>query len=121
MKRIWFAIIFLALSAAMCVGEQIYINHTYIELSEKISAAEAALMDGDAKLYKKRADDIEKTWKKKNDLLYAFGEHGALDGIAVQIRAMPYADGEEIKELHSLRAQLYAYYENERISFSNIF
>ena len=120
MKRIWFAIIFLALAAAMCGGEQHYIDCTYDLLNKKISTAEAALKRGDTELYRQCAEDIESIWKEKNDLLYAFGEHGTLDSVAVEIRSMPFEKGEELKELHSLRAMLKAYYENERISLSNI-
>lgn len=121
MKRLWFAIIFLVVIAALCSAEQLYIEHFYREMSASISAAEEALTGGDEQEFTKAQKEIENIWQQKNDLLYAVGEHHTLDGIAVQIRAMPYGKGEEIKELHSLRAQLFAYYENEKISFSNIF
>lgn len=120
MKRLWFAVIFLVLAGVMCFCEQAYINSFYSEISEKISTAETALDKNDIMLYEKSADEIAKLWSDKNDFLYAFGEHAQLDNIAVLIRSMPYDKGDEKKELHSLRAQLKAYYENERISLSNI-
>ncbi|MBR2278452.1 MAG: DUF4363 family protein [Eubacterium sp.] len=121
MKRLWFAIIFLALTAALCTGEQKYIECFYRDMNESITAAETALKNNDEAKYKNEIKRLEKQWNTKNDLLYAVGEHALLDGIALQIRAMPYGKGEETKELHSLRAQLYAYYENEKISLANIF
>lgn len=120
MKRLWFAVIFLIIAGIMCYGEQAYIGCFYRDISERISTAEAALENNDIKLYESSTRDIEKLWNDKNDFLYAFGEHAKLDGIAVSIRSMPYAGGEEIKELRSLKAQLYAYWENERISLSNV-
>ena len=121
MKRLWFAVIFLALAGVMCCVEQTYINCFYAEMSEKISTAEAALDNNDYRLYEENTQDIEKLWSDKNDFLYAFGEHRDLDSIAVLIRSMPYDKKDAKKELRSLKAQLYAYYENERISFSNVF
>ena len=121
MKRLWFAIIFLCIAAGLCAGEQMYVRSLYTEMSEKISAAEAALDNNKQKEYVKQTKEIAKLWNDKNDLLYAVSEHGILDSVAVQIRSMPYGEGDEKKELHSLRAQLFAYYENEKISLANIF
>ncbi|MBQ9518091.1 MAG: DUF4363 family protein [Eubacterium sp.] len=121
MKRLWFAIIFLIVTATLCTGEQLYIEDFYRDMSSQITAAEKALDSGNEKEFRSAEHELEEIWQQKNDLLYAVGEHHALDGIAVQIRSMPYGKGEEIKELHSLRAQLFAYYENEKISFPNIF
>ncbi len=47
MKRLWFAIIFLVVIAALCSAEQLYIEHFYREMSASISAAEDALTGGD--------------------------------------------------------------------------
>ena len=120
MKRIWFAVIFLALTAVLCVCEQCFIADFYKEMNESITTAESAIKQSDKEEYKKAADEMSALWKKKNDILYAVGEHAKLDDIALQINSLPYENGEELKELHSLRAQLYDYYENEKISFSNI-
>ncbi|MBE6719904.1 MAG: DUF4363 family protein [Ruminococcaceae bacterium] len=120
MKRLWFAIVFLVLAAVLCTGEQMYICDVYTQMNEKINAAETALTKNDKKEYIKKTDEIAELWDSKNDLLYAVSEHGVLDTLAVQIRSMPYGEGDETKELHSLKAQLFAYYENERISLSNL-
>ena len=121
MKRIWFAVIFLALAAVMCTAEQIYIHDFYSNMNIKISAAEAALDNKDYKKYAKYEKEISEYWKRKNNILYVTGEHKELDTIAVQIRSVPYDRGDEKKELHALSAQLCAYYENEKISLANIF
>ena len=121
MNRIWFALIFLMLSGVMCAGEQTFINSFYSEINENISVAEAALDNNDIKKYNDSTREIAKLWSEKNDVLYAVGEHAQLDTIAVSIRSMPYNKDDEKKELRSLRAMLKAYYENERVSLSNIF
>lgn len=120
MKRIWFAVIFLALAAVLCVSEQMYINGFYDDMNDAIHSAEAALDSGDYNEYLTYEKNIETIWKKRNNVLYAIGEHKELDDIAVQIRSVPYDRGDEKKELHALSAKLFAYYENEKISFSNI-
>ena len=121
MKRLWFAVIFLVLAGLMCAGEQMYIDNLVGEMNAKINAAQAALENKDDREYEKKTAEIKKLWTEKNDILYAFGEHATLDTIAVQVRSMPYGRGDESKELQVLRAQIYAYYENEKISLSNIF
>lgn len=121
MKRLWFAVVFLIISAILCVGEQVYISNVYNEMNAKINAAEAAYESGDYAGYEQETDEIKKLWSQKNDLLFALGGHSILDTIAIQVRSMPYNKGDEIKELHALKAQLYAYYANERITLSNVF
>ena len=121
MKRLWYAVIFLCVTAVLCVGEQRYVESFYDDMNACITAAESAVKNKNREEYKKATAEIEKLWRDKNDLLYATGEHSALDGIAVLVRSMPYDENEEIKELHSLRAQLFSYYQNEKISLSNVF
>ena len=34
MKRVWFAVIFMILCVASCIGEQIYLTETYDEIAK---------------------------------------------------------------------------------------
>ena len=120
MKRIWFAGIFLTLAVIMCVAEQVYINSLYNNLNTKISAAQAAINDGNFDEYIAKTKDIADYWDKKNDILYSVTEHSQLDSLALQMRTLPYGRDEAQSELKKLKALLFAFYEDERISFANI-
>ena len=118
MKRLWFALIFLFIAAGLCFAEQYYINDFYNNLSEKISAAERYEKDGDAQL-SEAISDIQDYWQKHNDLIFTLTNHGVLNDLSSEIHSL---NTENAKEgLPKTRAFLIAFYENQRITFANIF
>lgn len=106
MKRIWFAVIFLALSVGICATEQIYLESTYKAICSYVdNEDEKAIID---------------YWNSRNDILYAFSDHRTLDSLSEAVNELE--DGEDKKiALNKIRAISKAYYENQRITFSNIF
>lgn len=106
MKRIWIAIVFLAISVTICVTEQIYINTAYNHINEYID-------QGDS-------ERLLKYWQDKNDILYAFTDHKMLDSLSDSINSLEQTDEKE-KTLIEIKAKAKTFYENQRITFSNIF
>ena len=108
MKRIWIAVILLIMSTGLCTFEQIYIE----DFCDKI-------------VYMTEHGDtqgIKKLWDKKNNTIYIFSEHDMVDDLAVCIESLDDKKGKEKKDaLTEIRALTYAYHENQRITFSNIF
>lgn len=109
MKRVWFAVIFLLVSAVLCAVEQHCVNKFYNELSVKIDLAEK---DTD------KVNDVVDYWDEKNDLIYTLTNHIALDDLSAAIHALKKAD--EKPDLEKVRALLTVFYENQRITFANI-
>lgn len=106
MKRIWIAIVFLALTIGICTTEQIYLEKSYTTINKFVDEG--------------KADEIVEYWKKRNDMLYAFSDHKVLDNLSEAIAELDQADNKE-KALTKVRAISKTYYENGRINFSNIF
>lgn len=106
MRRIWFAIVFLALSVGLCITEQIYLQSTYKAICSFVD-------NEDAKA-------IVEYWDKRNDILYAFSDHKALDNLSEAIHELEDNDDKKIA-LNEIRAISKTYYENQRITLSNIF
>lgn len=118
MKRVWFAAAFLIIAAGMCFAEQYYINDFYNSLSEKISVAEEYNKSGDKRLGE-AIDDIKQYWGKHNNLIFALANHGVLNDLSSEIRSLSVDNAEE--GLGKSKAFLIAFYENQRITLSNIF
>lgn len=108
MKRIWIAVFLLVLSAGLCTFEQTYIEDFCDRATHMAEQGEA--------------DELTKLWDKKNDIIYIFSEHDMVDDLAVSIKSLETADREEKEEtLKEIKSLIYAYHENQRITFSNIF
>lgn len=116
MKRIWFAVIFLIIAAAACVFEQWNIHTFCNEINAFTQSAAEAERRGDKELFNKRAHEIQKLWKRKNDLLFALCGHVLLDELSTKINALD--SREEL--IYDVRALLKAFEENNTVKFSNI-
>ena len=114
MKRIWFAVIFMLLCAASCAGEQIYLTDTYGEICEITQAVSK-------KPSKKGVEEIKRFWNKNDSIYYIIWDHSAVNDLALAINALD-SDSDEIKkDLADIKNAGKALYDNERLSFDNIF
>ena len=115
MKRIWIAAALLAIMLGLCIGEQIYINSFCNGLDELIASAQEEPT-------KERLEAIHEYWNKKNDVLYAMCQHDMLDELSVSIHEMNNSQDEEAIKgaLTDAKAQNYTFYENQKITLSNI-
>lgn len=116
MKRIGIAIAIFIISISACVLEQIYIKDFYSGLDERISIAQKDMSNDSL-------NDIHEYWNDKNDILFALCQHDMLDDLSVSIHEMHATkDKEKIKSaLTNVKAQNRTFYENQKITISNIF
>ena len=119
MKRVWFAVIFIVLSIGLCVYEQYYVKSSCDNMIAIIDEAQEFEKAKDKENRDKKIDEIQSYWKKCNDFLFAFSEHGGLDDLAEHIRSLKEAHNMK-SALAETKALLKIYSENEKISFSNI-
>ena len=121
MKRIWFAIIFLAMAASLCITEQVYISRFHTDMEKKITAASAAAESQSPQALQSALEDIKTYWNNRNEALCMLTNHMAPDEIGTAVRAAE-ADNPHIEEeLARLRALNEIFYENQHITFANIF
>ena len=121
MKRAWFAVIFLIIVGLLCTGEQYFLHRFCHTLNAKIDYAIACCDNEDSRQAQYAIEDVQQYWAKHNDLLFVTSAHGGINELGVQIRALD-ADNKEVKnELKHTKALNTIYFENEKISFANIF
>lgn len=108
MKRIWIAILLIGLSVGLCIYEQ-------SEVKEFCNEIDTLAQNEDL-------PGIKEYWKKHNDRIYVFSSHDMLDEIAKSVEMLPDEKDNDTKNaLSELRAYVKAYYENQKLSPSNIF
>ncbi len=118
MKRVWFAVIFLFVLLVLCFAEQHFINNFYSEMSERVDAAIEYQKVGDGRL-ESAVEEIKDYWFKNNDLIFTLTNHGVLDMLSADIRSLETSELEN--DLNEVKAMLNVFYENQRITFANIF
>lgn len=108
MKRIWIAVVLIALTVTCCISEQIYVKNFYTTI--------------DTLAKEERPKELKEYWKEKNDTAYIFSPHDMLDELAQSINALDDdPNAETKKDLNYVRSINKVYYENQRITPSNIF
>lgn len=125
MKRLYIAICFLAVAIGLCTFEQITINKTYTEASHYIDRAIEQVEKEDFTGAESICTDLDKYWDGKNRYLTAMIDHGALDDTGVTISspkdlAKNKSDDLE-SELITAKNQIKSIYDNQKITFGNIF
>ncbi len=118
MKRLWFAVIFLLICAALCIAEQYYINNFYNEMNEKIDTALVFEKKDDERLTD-AVNDIQEYLNENNDLIFMLTNHVVLNELSTAVRSVNAAGTED--DLMLIRSWLKVFYENQKITLSNIF
>lgn len=118
MKRIWFAVTFILIAISACIGEQMYVKQVYNELNSKISEAEQCETYEDLE---GAVNSIQSYWDKNNDLLFTIADHGVLDDLGAEIRALDAYDEDIEGTLSELKAVNKVFYENQKVTMANIF
>ncbi len=119
MKRLWFAVIFLCIALALSVFEQYKVHTFYNTMSEKLVIANSYDKEDNEEMLKASIDDIQQYWLENNDILFTLTNHGVLDELSKDIRAINPDNVDN--SLYKVNAMLNVFYENERITLSNIF
>ena len=119
MKRIWFALVFVVLCASFCVFEQAYVKDCCDNMTAILTQAQKYEKENNKTLRNEKIEELQNYWQKKNDFLFAFSEHGGLDELAENIRSLKMAHNMK-SALAETKALVGIYYENEKLSFSNV-
>lgn len=121
MKRIWFAVVFLIVSFAACLFEQIYIDKVFDNITVKLDSAQEYAEIKDTKNMKKEIDELTSYWEKSHIILCSIGEHNDIDELSTEIKSLNTKSEDEIKNaLDETKARIDIYYENQKMSFANI-
>ncbi|MBQ9227565.1 MAG: DUF4363 family protein [Eubacterium sp.] len=121
MKRVWFAAAFLLLAAALCIGDQWYIRTFHSEMDKKITAAMSAAEKQDMPALEADIASVQHYWSEKNDLLFTLSNHTVPDELGARIRAMRPENSTITEELENVKAYNDVLYEDQKITFANIF
>lgn len=125
MKRLYIAIIFLVISISLCIFEQYTVQETYKTATRYINSAIEAVDNND---YKKAANDCKRLndfWGEKQKYMTAMIDHGCLDDANLTIGSL-----EELaknknesleQELINAKNHIKSIYQNQKITFGNVF
>ncbi len=120
MKRLWFSVAFLAIIVGLCVYEQIYVKNVTDEMHNRIEAIQKA--DNIDSQLKDDIDSLQQYWRKNHKMLLLTCDHNTIDEIEVALYEIEYKEDEEIKSaLADAKALTKNLYDNERLTFGNIF
>lgn len=125
MKRLYVAFCFLAVAISLCAFEQYTVHSAYRETTEYINTAIEQVDKEDFEKAKGTCKNLNAYWDKKQKYMTAMIDHGSLDDASVTINNLE--DLAENKsdnledELVTAKNQIKAIYENQRITFGNIF
>lgn len=120
MKRIWFSVAFLTIVVGLCVYEQIYVKNVADQMHSRIEAIQKA--DHIDIELKDDIDDLQKYWHKNHKVLLLSCDHSTIDEIEVALYELEYKEDEEIKSaLADAKALTKNLYDNEKLSFGNVF
>ena len=120
MKRVWFAVIFITLCAALCTYQQAYVKESCDYMEALLDDAQRFEEVKSEKERDEKINELQEYWKKKNDFLFIFSEHQTIDELALNIRSLDKAHNMK-SALAETKTLVIIYYENERITLANIF
>lgn len=125
MKRLYVALCFLVIAISLCIFEQYTVNKTYIDTTEYINIAIAAVEKEDYDAAKNTCKKLNNYWGEKQKYMTAMIDHGSLDDASITINNledMAESKSESLaEELITAKNQIKSIYENQRITFGNVF
>ncbi len=125
MKRLLAAILFLAISVSLCIFEQYTVKTTYDKMNDYIESA----MDSTEKREYEKANEtckeMARFWNGRQPYLTAMIEHTPLDETSITINSLEDISEEDASELQNTlitaKNQIKTIYNNQKITFGNIF
>ncbi|MDE6471217.1 MAG: DUF4363 family protein [Eubacterium sp.] len=125
MKRLYIALAFLAIAVSLCIFEQYTVKEVYKEANAYIDKAIDEIGKNDYNSAESTCKELNDYWDKKQKYMAAMIDHGSLDDTSVTINNladMAENESDSIEEeLITARNQLKGMYDNQRITFGNIF
>ncbi|MDE5985190.1 MAG: DUF4363 family protein [Eubacterium sp.] len=125
MKRLYIALAFLTIAISLCIFEQYTVKEVYKEASAYIDTAIDEIGKQDYNSAESTCKELNDYWDKKQKYMAAMIDHGSLDDASVTISnledlAKNKSDSIE-EELITAKNQIKGMYDNQRITFGNIF
>ncbi len=125
MKRLYIALAFLTIAISLCVFEQCTVNAVYKETSAYIDTAIENVNRQDYESTLRTCKKLNDYWDEKQKYMTAMIDHGSLDDVGVTINnledlAQNESDSLE-EELITAKNQIKGMYDNQKITFGNIF
>lgn len=125
MKRLYIALGFLAIAISLCIFEQCTVNTVYREASAYIDSAIEEVNKNDYDSAEKTCKKLNDYWNQKQKYMAAMIDHGSLDDASITINNLPDMaenDSDSLEdELITAKNQIKGMYDNQRITFGNIF
>lgn len=125
MKKLYVAAAFLIVSIALCVYEQYTVNTSYKEATIIINSAIENVEKEDYDGAKENCKKLNEYWTERQKYMAPIIDHGALDDASVTINNLEdLAENESdslADELITAKNQVKAIYENQKITFGNVF
>lgn len=125
LKRLYIALIFMVISISLCIFEQYTINSTYKVANQYINTAISQLDKNDYNAAKASCKQLNDYWGEKQKYMTAMIDHGSLDEASITISNLEdLADSESDdlgSELITAKNQIKSIYENQKITFGNVF
>lgn len=125
MKRLYIAAAFLLLSVGLCIFEQYTVTTSYENATQIIDTAIEEVRNGDYEKAQESCHTLQEYWSQRQRYMAPIIEHGALDDASSTISALEYlaeSKSDSLSdELITAKNQVKAIYENQKITFGNVF
>ncbi|MGN1201838.1 MAG: DUF4363 family protein [Eubacterium sp.] len=125
MKRLYVAFCFLAIAVSLCIFEQYTVNTSYKEATAFINTAIEEVEKEDYDSAKETCKKLSDYWGEKQKYMAAMIDHGSLDDANLTINSLEeLADSKSDSledELITAKNQIKSMYENQKITFGNVF
>ncbi|MCH5320300.1 MAG: DUF4363 family protein [Eubacterium sp.] len=125
MKRLYIAILFLAVAISLCIFEQYTVTSAYKEATQYLNTAIEEVKKEDYKSAKETCENLSSYWSEKQKFMTAMIDHGALDDTSITIYALAdLAENESDdleNELITAKNQIKSIHDNQKITFGNVF
>lgn len=125
MKRLYIAAAFLLLSVGLCIFEQYTVTTSYENATQIIDTAIEEVRNGNYEKAQENCHTLQEYWSERQRYMAPIIEHGALDDASSTISALEYlaeSKSDSLSdELITAKNQVKAIYENQKITFGNVF
>lgn len=125
MKRLYIAIAFIVLALCLCITEQCTVKSSYTKASGYIDSALSSLENDDFAGTKENCNELKTYWDGMYPFLTAIIDHTALDEAKLTINSLQKINEDEKDEmrtaLYSAKNQMDLIYNNQKITFGNVF
>lgn len=125
MKRLYVAIVLLLIALSLCSFEQYTVTNAYETATKYINSAIDGLENDDYEKVQSSCRELGEYWSKKYPYMSAMIDHGSLDETGVTINSLndlaKNKSDELENELITVKNQIKNIYENQKITFGNVF